>query len=69
MREWDRRLDDFQRRGWRNRVEPLGEPTVQYVSLVHRGTPGEDRVVVRIEARLRTIVVDRSATTSSAPVI
>ncbi|HEY1523419.1 MAG TPA: TIM44-like domain-containing protein [Solirubrobacteraceae bacterium] len=59
MREWDRRLDDFGRRGWRNRVEPLGEPTVEYVSLVHRGTAGEDRVVVRLEARLRDIVVDR----------
>jgi predicted lipid-binding transport protein (Tim44 family) len=59
MREWDRRLDDFQRRGWRNRVEPLGEPTIQYVSLVHRGSPGQDRVVVRLEARMRDIVVDR----------
>ena len=59
MREWDRRLDDFQRRGWRNRVEPVGEPTVQYVSLVHRGTAGDDRVVVRLEARIRDIVVDR----------
>ena len=59
MREWERRLDDFQRRGWRNRVEPVGEPTVQYVSLVHRGAPGEDRVVVRLEGRIRDIVVDR----------
>ena len=59
MREWDRRLDDFQRRGWRNRVEPLDEPTVQYVSLEHRGSPGDDRVVVRMEARVRDIVVDR----------
>lgn len=59
MREWDRRLDDFQRRGWRNRVEPVGEPTVQYVSLVHRGTAGDDRVVVRLEARIRDIVIDR----------
>jgi predicted lipid-binding transport protein (Tim44 family) len=59
MREWNRRLDDFQRRGWRNRVEPQGAPTVQYVSLVHRGTSGDDRVVVRIEARVRDFVVDR----------
>lgn len=59
MREWERRLNDFERRGWRNRVEPVGEPTVQYISLVHRGTPGEDRVVVRLEARIRDIVVDR----------
>ena len=24
--EWERRLDDFERRGWRNRVQPLGDP-------------------------------------------
>jgi len=58
LREWDRRLDDFRRRGWRNRVQPLGEPTVDYVGLKHRGTKGEDRVTVRIEARLRDFVED-----------
>jgi predicted lipid-binding transport protein (Tim44 family) len=58
LREWDRRLDDFRRRGWRNRVQPEGEPSVEYVSLVHRGTPGDDRVVVRLEARIRDIVMD-----------
>ena len=34
-------------------------PNVEYVSLVHRGEPGSDRVVVRIEARIRDYVVDR----------
>lgn len=60
IREWERRLDDFQHRGWRNRVEPVGDPAVQYVSLVHRGSPREDRVVVRLEGRIRDIVVDRT---------
>ena len=59
MKEWDRRLDDFSRRGWHNRVEVLEEPTVEYVSLVHRGT-AEDHVVVRIQARLRDYVEDRA---------
>ncbi len=58
LREWERRLDDFQRRGWRNRVQPLGEPTVEYVGLTHHGTLDQDRVTVRIEARLRDYVED-----------
>ncbi len=58
MAEWERRLDDFERRGWRNRVAMLGKPTVQYVSLEHRGGPSGDRVVVRVEARLRDYVED-----------
>jgi len=53
--EWERRLDDFARRGWRNRVQPLGEPAVDYVGLAQTS----DRVVVRIEAKLRDYVVDR----------
>ncbi|MFL5824516.1 MAG: TIM44-like domain-containing protein [Solirubrobacteraceae bacterium] len=57
LAEWNRRLDDFKRRGWRNRVQVLDEPSVEYVSLVHRGT-AEDRVVVRIEARLQDYVED-----------
>lgn len=55
MAEWQRRLDDFARRGLRNRVQVIGSPTVEYVSLEH----GErDRVVVRIEARLRDYAED-----------
>jgi predicted lipid-binding transport protein (Tim44 family) len=57
LREWSRRLDDFDRRGWRNRVQPLDAPKVDYLSLVHRGDAG-DRVVVRIEARMRDYVED-----------
>jgi predicted lipid-binding transport protein (Tim44 family) len=59
LREWNRRLDDLQRRGWHNRVQPLEPATVEYVSLVHRGQPGTDQVVVRIEARMRDYVEDR----------
>ena len=59
LREWERRLDDFERRGWRNRVQPIGEPRVEYVGLAHRGSTDQDRVTVRIEARLRDYVSDR----------
>jgi predicted lipid-binding transport protein (Tim44 family) len=54
LREWERRLQDFARRGWRNRVQLLGEPNVEYVGLVRTN----DQVVVRIEARLRDFVED-----------
>jgi predicted lipid-binding transport protein (Tim44 family) len=56
--EWERRLDDFERRGWRNRVQPLGQPKVEYVGLVNRPGEDEDRVTVRIEGRLRDYVED-----------
>ncbi len=56
--EWERRLDDFDRRGWRNHVQPVGEPTVEYVALTNKGNRAEDRVTVRIEATLRDYVVD-----------
>jgi predicted lipid-binding transport protein (Tim44 family) len=58
LREWERRIDDFARRGWRNRVQPLGEPAIEYVGLTHRGERQDDRVVVRIEARMRDFVED-----------
>jgi predicted lipid-binding transport protein (Tim44 family) len=57
--EWEHRLDDFQSRGWHNRVEPLGEPRIEYVGLTNRGGDAGDRVVVRIEAKVRDYVVDR----------
>jgi predicted lipid-binding transport protein (Tim44 family) len=58
MSEWGRRLDDFGRRGWRNRVQLLGAPNVEYVSLTNRGTTADDRVVVRVEAKLRDYAED-----------
>jgi predicted lipid-binding transport protein (Tim44 family) len=60
LTEWEQRLDDFQSKGWRNRVQPIGTPTVEYVGLTNRGADDDDRVVVRIEAKLRDYVVDRN---------
>jgi predicted lipid-binding transport protein (Tim44 family) len=60
--EWERRLDDLARRGWRNRVEVLGEPTVEYVGLAHRGDSANDRVTVRVECKVRDYVEDRLGT-------
>ncbi len=60
--EWKRRLEDFDRKGWRNRVEPLGRPTVRYVGLHNAADPSDDRVVVCIEARARDYVVTRQGT-------
>ncbi|MGH8972049.1 MAG: TIM44-like domain-containing protein [Acidimicrobiia bacterium] len=57
--EWSRRLDDFDRMGWQNTTEVLGEATIDYVGLVNRTEDAEDRVTVRIEVPLRDIVLDR----------
>lgn len=56
--EWNRRLDDFERKGWHNRVEIVTGPSVEYVGLVNRAEDSEDRAVVRVEANLRDIVED-----------
>ncbi|HEU4975316.1 MAG TPA: TIM44-like domain-containing protein [Baekduia sp.] len=58
MVEWRRRLQDFARKGWHNRVEPKGDPDVEYLGLVNRDGDDEDRVVVRITATLDDYVVD-----------
>jgi predicted lipid-binding transport protein (Tim44 family) len=57
--EWERRLDDFDRKGWHNRVEVLEDPTVLYVGITNREDDDADRAVVRIDAKLRAYVVDR----------
>jgi predicted lipid-binding transport protein (Tim44 family) len=60
--EWELRLDDFARKGWSNKVEPVGPPTVEYVGLERKNrhnAASADRVVVRIEAKVRDYVVDR----------
>ena len=62
MVEWRRRLNDFSRKGWRNVVEVLADPQVEYVGLVNREGDAADRVVVRIEAELRDYVVERGGT-------
>jgi predicted lipid-binding transport protein (Tim44 family) len=59
MVEWRRRLDDFDRRGWHNVCEILRGPTVEYVGLTNRADDADDRVVVRMEALLRDVVLDR----------
>jgi hypothetical protein len=33
--EWNRRLDDFDSKGWRNRVSVAAEPVIQYVGLTN----------------------------------
>ena len=54
-----RRLDDFDRKGWHNVCELRQGPTVEYVGLTNREDDDEDRVVVRMEAVLRDVVIDR----------
>jgi hypothetical protein len=56
--EWRRRLDDFASRGWHNVTEILHGPHVEYVGLVNREADADDRVVVRLHATLRDVVID-----------
>jgi predicted lipid-binding transport protein (Tim44 family) len=59
LAEWVRRLDDFDRKGWHNVCE-IREPTeVEYLGLTNREDDSEDRVVVRLTAHLRDVVIDR----------
>ena len=60
MAEWNRRLDDFDRKGWHNITERLADPSVEYLGLVNREGEKEDRVTVRIEAPIRDYTVDAS---------
>ena len=60
LSEWVRRLDDFDRRGWHNVCEIRGATHVQYLGLTNREDDTEDRVVVRVVASLRDVVVDRN---------
>jgi predicted lipid-binding transport protein (Tim44 family) len=57
LADWERRLDDLDRRGWHNRVQVVGEPRVEYVGLKRTGS-ASDQVTVRIESRLRDYVED-----------
>ncbi|HVS29238.1 MAG TPA: TIM44-like domain-containing protein [Solirubrobacteraceae bacterium] len=56
--EWQRRLADFERKGWHSRVEVLGDVKVSYIGLTNRADDRDDRVVVHIAARLRDYVID-----------
>ena len=60
MVEWTRRLDDFQRKGWHNRVFVKAGPEIEYVSMVNREDDSDDRVVVRVEATLTDYVENRA---------
>lgn len=66
LAEWTRRLDDFDSKGWHNRVEVLGAVQVEYLGLVNRSEDEDDRVVVRIEAKLRDYVIDANGATINA---
>jgi len=59
MVEWERRLDDFDRKGWHNVCEILHGPKVQYLGLVNRADDADDRVTVRVESRQRDVVRDK----------
>ncbi len=62
MVEWRRRLADFQRKGWHNRVQVTGRPTVQYVGLVNREDDDEDRVTVHIAGDMNSYVQTQDGT-------
>jgi predicted lipid-binding transport protein (Tim44 family) len=58
--EWDRRLRDFDAKGWHNICTVIEGPKVEYLGLVNRADDSDDRVTVRIEARQRDIVKDQN---------
>lgn len=58
LEEWLKRLAGFDARSWHNRVEVVGPIEIEYVGLVNRTADEDDRVVVRIETRLRDYVVE-----------
>jgi predicted lipid-binding transport protein (Tim44 family) len=60
MVEWERRLDDFDKKGWHNIVEVRKGPDVEYVGLVNREDDVQDRVTVRLEAEMRDCVRQKS---------
>jgi predicted lipid-binding transport protein (Tim44 family) len=63
LAEWERRLADFDRKGWHNRVEVLDQVHVEYIGLTNREETGDDRAVVFVEAMLRAYVEDRNGRT------
>ena len=60
LAEWVRRLDDLDRRGWHNVCEIRKPTEVEYLGLTNREDDAEDRVVVRLTAQLRDVVIDRN---------
>lgn len=62
MVEWERRLRDFERKGWHNICQVHNRPTVEYVGLVNREDDTEDRVTVRLTASMEDYVQDANGT-------
>jgi predicted lipid-binding transport protein (Tim44 family) len=58
--EWERRLDDFDRKGWHNRVRVATAPQISYMGLVNRADDADDRVTVHVSATMEDYVVDRA---------
>jgi predicted lipid-binding transport protein (Tim44 family) len=58
--EWERRLNDFDRKGWRNRVDVLNGPQVEYVGMRNVAEDDEDQVTVLIRATVQDYVVDKN---------
>jgi predicted lipid-binding transport protein (Tim44 family) len=56
LEEWNRRLDGLKAKGWHNQVEIQGDPEIWYVGLRNLESDADDRVVVRIRARVRDYV-------------
>jgi predicted lipid-binding transport protein (Tim44 family) len=59
MKEWRRRLKDFKRKGWKNQVTVVDDVRVDYAGLVNRADDAEDRVVVRIDTRVKDVVLNK----------
>ena len=58
MIEWGRRLDDFDARGWHNRID-VKRLDVEYVGLTNRADDADDRMVVRVAALMDDYVIDQ----------
>ena len=58
MIEWGRRLDDFDAKGWHNRID-VKRLDVEYVGLTNRADDDDDRMVVRVAALMDDYVVDQ----------
>lgn len=63
LREWTRRLDDFDRRGWHAHAGVRAAPQVAIVGLQNREGEDEDQVVVHIRAEAQSWVETRRGET------
>ena len=63
LREWTRRLDDFDRRGWHAHAGVREAPQVQIVGLTNREGEDDDQVVVHIRAKAQSWVETRRGET------